>query len=191
MKLIFFMIPSALSFSIRMSLNNIKYTPNIKKPSDDLKLIDSRQASLTSRKWMQNIVEEYLNYKHLDFEEAIKNKSDPLIGDFHILDSINSLEDIISENNKDDIFLAWIPKPTLSYEEILFIIVATCCDDTMDIKMIVQSPKWDPIQIPTLYLKSSLEDLSVNFGFNKINFDYLYKHDLRSKLAWSTWNLKN
>ena len=183
MKLIFFMIPSVLSFNIKMTLRNIKYIPNIKKPSNDLKLIDSKQASLTSRKWMQIIVE--------DFEESIKNKSDPLISNFHILDSINSLEDIISENNKDDMFLAWIPKPTLSYEEILFIIVTTCCDDTMDIKMIVQSPKWDPIQIPTLYLKKSLEDLSINYGFNKINFDYLYKHDLRSKLAWSTWNLKN
>ena len=53
----------------------------------------------------------------------------------------------------------------------MFIIVVTCCDDTMDIKMIVQSPKWDPIQIPTLYLKNSLEDLSINYGFNKINFD--------------------
>lgn len=190
MKLILFMIPTVLSFSYKMNGKN-KYLPNIKKPSSDLKLISSSQATLISTKWMQNIVEDYLNYKHLDFENVVEKKIDPLTSDFHILDSINSLENIVNEKNKDDIFLAWIPKPSSSYEQVLFLIVVECGNKDMKIKMLVQSPMWDPIQIPTLYLKNSIEEMSIDYGFDKINFDYLYQHDIRTKLAWSTWNLKN
>ncbi len=188
MKILIFMIPTIMSFSFKKNGFNTKYIPN-KKPELDLELLAPSQALRISKSWMQNIIEDYIDCKNINFGDKLENKSYPMITDFHILDSINSLEKIIIEDNVNDLFFAWIPETELSYHQVLFLIVAENCTSEFKIKMLVQSPFWSPSQIESVHLKNSLTEISILYGFANIDLEFLYKHDLRTKLAWSTWNL--
>ena len=189
MKILIFMIPTIMSFSFNKNNFSAKYIPN-KKPELDLKLIASSQALIISKSWMQNIIQDYLDYKNFNFENQLENKSCTMITDFNILDSINSLEKIIKEDDKDDLFFfAWVPKTIYSYEQVLFLIVAENCTNKFKIKLLVQSPFWNPSQIESINLKNSLEEISLHYGFVNIDLDFLYKHDLRIKMVWSFMNL--
>tara|TARA_Y100000991_G_scaffold211734_1_gene194730 strand:+ start:439 stop:1032 length:594 start_codon:yes stop_codon:yes gene_type:complete len=189
MKILFFIIPLISSFSFKKNGFSAKYIPN-KKPELDLKLLASSQALRISKSWMQNIIEDYLDYTNFTFENQLENKSCSMITDFHILDSINSLEKIIKENDINDLFFfAWIPETIYSYEQVLFLIVAENCTSKFKIKLLVQSPFWNPSQIESVHLKNSLEEISLHYGFINIDLEFLYKHDLRTKMVWSTMNL--
>tara|TARA_B100000524_G_scaffold335498_1_gene224743 strand:+ start:1168 stop:1761 length:594 start_codon:yes stop_codon:yes gene_type:complete len=189
MKILFFIIPLISSFSFKKNGFSAKYIPN-KKPELDLKLLASSQALRISKSWMQNIIEDYLDYTNFTFENQLENKSCSMITDFHILDSINSLEKIIKENDINDLFFfAWIPETIYSYEQVLFLIVAENCTSKFKIKLLVQSPFWNPSQIESVHLKNSLEEISLHYGFINIDLEFLYKHDLRTKMVWSSMNL--
>ena len=188
MKILIFMIPAIMSFSFKKNGFNTKYIPN-KKPELDLELLAPSQALRISKSWMQNIIEDYIDCKNINFGDKLENKSYPMITDFHILDSINSLEKIIIEDNVNDLFFAWIPETELNYHQVLFLIVAENCTSEFKIKMLVQSPFWSPSQIESVHLKNSLTEISILYGFANVDLEFLYKHDLRTKLAWSTWNL--
>ena len=62
----------------------------------------------------------------------------------------------------------------------------------MHVDKLIQSPFWDPRAIESKYLKYALEDLNYINGNQKmkVSLDKLYENDLRYKLAWSTWNLR-
>jgi hypothetical protein len=189
MKILFFIIPLISSFSFKKNGFSAKYIPN-KNPELDLKLLASSQALRISKSWMQNIIEDYLDYTNFTFENQLENKSCSMITDFHILDSINSLEKIIKENDINDLFFfAWIPETIYSYEQVLFLIVAENCTSKFKIKLLVQSPFWNPSQIESVHLKNSLEEISLHYGFINIDLEFLYKHDLRTKMVWSSMNL--
>lgn len=188
MKILFFIIPLISSFSFKKNEYNAKYIPN-KNPELDLKLLTSSQALGISKSWMQNIIEDNIDYKNFNIDNQLENKSYSMITDFYILDSINSLEKIIIEDNYNNLFFAWVPETKLSYHPVLFLIVAENCTNEFKIKMLVQSPFWSPSQIESVHLKNSLTEISILFGFANIDLEFLYKHDLRIKLAWSSWNL--
>lgn len=191
MKILYFIIPVISSFSFKKNGFNTKYIPN-KNPELDIKLLASSQALRISKYWMQNIIEDYLDldYKNFNFENKLENKSCSMITDFHILDSINSLEKIIKEDDISNLFFfAWMPESIYSYKQVLFLIVAENCESKFKIKLLVQSPFWNPSQIESVHLKNSLEEISLHYGFINIDLEFLFKHDLRTKLSWSTMNL--
>ena len=81
--------------------------------------------------------------------------------------------------------MAWVPKCIYGSKDVLFIVVCENVDTRCVIKQVIQSPFWSSEQIESNELKLTLEA----FANSKLDLDYLYKHDLRYKLAWATWNL--
>ena len=60
-------------------------------------------------------------------------------------------------------------------------------DCFLQIKMLIQSPSWNPSQIPSEDLKLSLEDLATKAFGKKLDLSQLYKNNERYKLAWKNW----
>ena len=85
-----------------------------------------------------------------------------------------------------------MPNCIYGRNDVLFIIVASIDNVLKEfiIKHIVQSPYWEPEQIDSNELRLALMDQNIKNNCNTTNFDYLYDHDLRFKLAWATWNLQ-
>lgn len=178
---------------INGNTNVRKYRENL-NPGKDLIKITHSQSSLISKSWLENIIIE-INTKN----KNNKNLPSKLfeLADAHIVNSINQLENYISDHRSDnDIYLSWMPssiKPKKFKNKIsLFIIVAEVDNKNkkFSIKQLVQSPLWDPSQIPSYKLKEALSDFTTQFEGLDIDLSYLYQHDLRYKLSWATWNLE-
>ena len=164
-----------------------KYIPNIINPKNDLKLINSQQAMLITRNWMENIL------KYIDTNQIINSDSNKETEDKHILTRINQLENYIQSSNKEnkEMFFAWMPKCKYKSSDTLFIVIVEIDNNnSFYICQLIQSPFWSPIQIESDQLKNSLLDYCKKNNY-KINFDKLYCNDQRYKLAWSTWDLRD
>lgn len=55
----------------------------------------------------------------------------------------------------------------------------------INIKLLLPSPFWQSDQIGSVYLKNSLDNLSLKAYGNNANFSQLYENDIRYKLSWS------
>lgn len=178
--------------------NNIrKYRENI-NPGKDLVKITHSQASLISKRWLENIIIDISNKNKNDDDDDDKLPSKLFqLQDGHIVSGINQLEKYINNHRSEkDIYLSWMPystKPKNIKNKIsLFIIVAEFDNENkkLEIKQLVQSPLWNPLQIPSYKLKNALIDYTNQFDSFEIDLNYLYEHDLRYKLSWSVWNLE-
>lgn len=176
----------------------LKYVPNKHSPASDLKVITSRQASLITKNWMENIVVGIFNDEHKKLQEKTFSSNSIFdYDDLHIVTNINQLEQYIqdsyvkSKEEKKTLFLAWSPKEIHGQNNVIFIIVAYILVQKQEfvIRHLVQSPFWDPTQIDSNQLKIALEDQNCKHNCTSINLDYLYENDLRYKLAWAVWNL--
>ena len=160
-----------------------KYVSSEFRPQD-IQVIGYAGASIISKNWLENIM------AHMIHQEK-KMKKDRSIhfgdnNDLHIIVKINELENYIQEHRRpSDFYLAWIPKCVYGSKDVLFIVVCENVDTHCVIKQVIQSPFWSSEQIESNELKLTLEA----FANSKLDLDYLYKHDLRYKLAWATWNL--
>ena len=167
-----------------------KYIPNKNNPKNDIQLITSKQATLVTRNWLENIL------NSININELLNTNNVRESEDKHIITRINELEQYIqnhnNKNNSKDIYLAWMPKCNSGNKDVLFIIVAEFIvkENIFYIYQLIQSPFWSPEQIESNELKISLNDFTTSNGFN-IKLDKLYSHDLRYKLAWSIWDLTN
>ena len=150
-----------------------KYIPN-NDLKEDIVLIDYLRASIISRNWLENILR-YDNYG------IVTNDNH----DIHIIMKINDLETLI-QDNKEYVYLSWMPKCVYGSKDILFIIVCEHVNDLFNIKLVIQSPFWSHDQIKSQMLKDAL----CNYTNNKINLNELYDNDIRYKLSWSTWSLQ-
>lgn len=179
----------------------VKFIPNINSPGKDLIHIEPRKATIVTINWMQNIMNEH-NFDpsainpNEDYEPWLEylNSEDSM----HIVKNISQLKKEIQnkESTNDDLtlLLAWYPKGDHGRNEILYIILCKLIIENkiMHVEKLIQSPFWDPRSIESKYLKYALEDLNYINGNQKmkVSLDKLYENDLRYKLAWSTWNLR-
>ncbi len=167
------------------------YKPD-RKPSKDLVRITQSQASTLSKSWLEDMMIEIITKEKEDRKLERLPKKLFEITDAHVVTSINQLENYISYHRSDnDIYLSWCPMSNKKNRIPLFIVVAELNTTNMilSIKQLVQSPKWDPRQIPSSELKEALNDYTSNFDNCMIDLGYLYEHDLRYKLSWSIWNI--
>lgn len=178
----------------------IHYHVNRESPANDLKVLNPGQASIITKNWLENIVVDLFNKEN----NKLKNNefSDRNIFDYdelHIVTNINKLEQYIQESyqiskhaqDKQTLFLSWMPRGDHGRTEVLFIIVAqiNALKKEFIIRHLVQSPFWDPAQIDSCELKSALIAQNEKNNCTSINLEYLYENDLRYKLAWAIWNL--
>lgn len=167
----------------------------------DLYKISSSKASLISKNWLQNIVVTIFQKQRKKIDERMTQKSKDFdmskalfeLEDAHIVTSINQLEDYIQNHRQEtDVYMCWKPKSIRGIEEILFIVVAEIDieNQIFSIKQLVQSPFWSPEQISSSKLKEALINMNQVNNCTKIDMNYLYRHDLRYRLAWATWSLE-
>ena len=186
-KLIFFLFLSLVDSFSNYNIPNKYFSHKI--PSKDLIRITPSQASSFSKKWLSEMIFDITkNNKH----EKLPDKLFEL-NDAHIVMSINQLENYINYHRSiNDIYLAWMPISIKKKKSILFIVVGEI--DTLNkvflIKQLVQSPKWDPLEICSNELRNALVNYTGNLDSCNIDLSYLYEHDLRFKLSWATWNLE-
>ena len=159
-----------------------KYVANKNYPYKDLREITSGKATLVTKNWLENIVNNILANEIVTLNFFRENE------DMYIITKIMNLEKKIKEN-KDNICLAWMPKCIYGSDDVLSIILIEYEEENIiDICEIVPSPFWISEQIESIELKKSL----VNLGELKnisVNFNKLFEHDKRYQLAWSTWDL--
>ena len=171
----------------------------------DLYKINSSQASLITKNWLENIVVTIFEKEKKKLDEKLEKKNKPKekqfdmskslfeIEDAHIVTSINQLEDYIQNHRQEkDVYMCWKPKSLSGIQSVLFIIVAEINTEEkiFSIKQLVQSPFWSPEQIESNKLKEALINMNQINNCTKLDMSYLYEHDLRYRLAWATWNLK-
>ena len=180
-------LSSSFSFKKRVYYTNTN-------PEKDLERITHSQASFISKKWLEGMIIEIKNQEKNDNKlERLPRKLVDL-GEAHVVTSINQLENYISDHRDiNDIYLSWMPRSIKNQKTPLFLIVGEL--DTkkkiFTVKQLVQSPKWDPEQIPSCKLKDALiEYIDKFFQSSTIDLNYLYEHDLRYKLSWATWHLE-
>ena len=177
-----------------------KYLPSV-PAHKDLYKISSSKASLISKNWLENIVVTIFEKERKKLDDNIKKKIKPFdmskglfeLEDAHIVTSINQLEDYIQNHRQEtDVYMCWKPKSINGIEAILFIVVAEIDKENQifSIKQLVQSPFWSPEQISSRKLKDALINMNQVNNCTKIDMSYLYRNDLRYKLAWATWNLE-
>ena len=205
MKLIYLLLPSLLALQPKKLPSGMprKFIPNINNPRKDLTLISPGVASLITKNWISNIVIDIFN----------KRKSSKLVDgfeyeDLHIVTNINKLNLIIENaqnkishswtdniDNYDEstLLFAWKPKCEQGIEEVLFLVISELNRKNKElmIKTVIQSPFWDDEQIDSIHLKSSLIDQNKDANITSINFEHLYKENIRFKLAWDTWCLNS
>ncbi len=173
-----------------------KYFSN-KFPYKDLNKVDASQASFISKQWMDSIIKE-IQQKYENQDEYISQYLPGELmnlSDNHIIHSINTLEEYITEHrSQNDIYLIWMPATEKKVKTPLFIVVGEFnpTNQEFNIKHLVQSPSWDPAQIESNELKLCLESYTTKkLNADHINLEFLYEHDLRYKLAWVTWMLES
>tara|TARA_B000000557_G_C20809099_1_gene459119 strand:- start:1993 stop:2643 length:651 start_codon:yes stop_codon:yes gene_type:complete len=183
--------------------STIKYISSV-PPHKDLYKINSSQASLISKNWLENIVVTIFQRERKKLDDRLQSKNkrgeknfDMSKGlfeleDAHIVTSINQLEDYIQNHRQEkDVYMCWKPRPLNGVQSVLFLVVAEINKEEkkFSIKQLVQSPFWSPEQIQSNKLKEALINMNDVNNCTKIDMNYLYEHDLRYRLAWATWNL--
>ena len=191
LKIVNILILLSASEALVNNNNYRKYKENL-NPGKDLTKITHSQASLISKNWLENILIEINSQNKGELPSKLFE-----LQDAHIVSGINQLENYINYHRSEkDIYLSWMPfanKPkNIKNKTSLFLIVAELDENNkkMIVKQLVQSPSWDPSQIPSCKLKKALIDFTNQFNSFEIDFNYLYEHDLRYKLSWSIWDLE-
>lgn len=163
-----------------------KFIANKNNPHEDLKLITPQKAKLICTNWMENIILSVKNNK-----KNIKNNF--VYDDLHIVTNINKMNIEIQKNitNKSKIYLSWEPNSLQGIKETLFIVVINIEIENkiMKIDNIIQSPFWDNKQIESIFLKKSLVSQNRLNNITEIDFNNLYKDNIRYKLSWEDWYL--
>ena len=188
-----FILLNIICSSSSLAFKNRVYFTN-KNPEKDLERITHSQASFISKKWLEGMIIEVKNKeKHDNKLERLPSKLVEL-SEAHVVTSINQLENYISDHRDiNDIYLSWLPRSNKNQKTPLFLIVGKLDTEKkiFTVKQLVQSPKWDPEQIPSCKLKDALiEYIDKTFQSSTIDLNYLYEHDLRYKLSWATWHLE-
>ena len=175
----FFILLYKVNSLIPSKNNRKKFKFNYKSPSNDLKVIEQKQAFLISKNWLDNITLYILNKN--------KQKNIKKCDEIFYITNINEFRKIIKDEN-EYIYLSWMPDGLYGINEILYMIILHKINNILIIKYVLQSPYWNSSQITSNKLKLSLIQYSKSNKLN-ISFDELYKNDLRHKLSWSIWDL--
>tara|TARA_B100000524_G_C23653973_1_gene371119 strand:+ start:2106 stop:2702 length:597 start_codon:yes stop_codon:yes gene_type:complete len=164
---------------------NLKTYKSNKIPYKDLTLISPLEAYTISQNWLENTVFNHFNH---NLEKTFPFTYDNIFNDFIKLENY-----IKTHQRTNDIYMYWMPKSNNKYikSSPLFIIVCevNSSNTMLLIKQIIQSPFWDNKQISSDNLKISLTSYASQVESKDIDLTYLYKHDLKYKLSWATWNL--
>jgi hypothetical protein len=182
--LIKIIITFSLSLPSTFSLNPGKlpsgkdraYNFNHYNPENDIKQITPMEASFVSRHWLNNI----LQPKQISQEDVL------------IVEKINLLEQFIQiqftthkENGIE--YFAW--KPQGFTTDILFLIVIKTSETTDTLKMLINSPFWEPRQISNDCLLESLTKYSNSLD-KTLNIDDFLKDHIRYKLIWGDYKVE-
>jgi hypothetical protein len=152
--------------------NQKKYTINSLSRANDLNLLTPSKARFIAKHWENNILNSGLEI---------------MDEDVHVLNKIDELMEIMAREN-NYIYISWSPSSVIN--EVLFIIVGETNAEKNEfvVKLIVQSPFWNPKQISSENLKYAIEELIYGMDNVYLNMSYLYDNDLRYKLSWLTIN---
>tara|TARA_Y100000389_G_scaffold205142_1_gene264019 strand:+ start:11136 stop:11669 length:534 start_codon:yes stop_codon:yes gene_type:complete len=144
-----------------------KYTSNTQKYLD-LKQITTTQASTISKSWLINI----MSFGNIHPEDE------------HVICKINELESYIQEHRTLDYrYCAWMPRCNFKTKEVIFIVILYDANNILHVKLLLQNPYWDSIQIDSLELKKTLLSLAEKEN-KKLNLDEIYATDFRYALEW-------
>ena len=150
-------------------------------PSEDLRVINCKQAEIIGNNWLNNIVSfVYNKYKDKLDDNIFEKKS---INNYDELFYVNNLIEFKGNISKNNLYLAWTPKGLYGVKEVLYLIEIKQDKTNLNINRVVQSPFWNSNQISSIKLKMSLIDFGLK-NKTSINFDNLYKNDVRHKLSW-------
>jgi hypothetical protein len=168
---------SGLSPSSFPSGKQKTYNVNEYARASDLILLKPERTRFIAKHWENNIL-------HGGME--IRNE------DEHILQRIDELYDIIDGNDPTDkrlMYISWSPLGAV--REILFMVVAEINieSETFAIRLMIQSPFWEPRQIESRHLKYAIEDLVDDLDEITLDLTELYETDERIRLSWLTWDI--
>lgn len=156
----------------------VKFNINKIEPKNDLYIITESHAKLISKNWIENIV---LDVYQKQISNKLKNSNLFEYNQQHIVNDINFLFKNTSNNN---LFLTWKPLGMHGRKlELFLILIKYQNKKKIQIIQIIQSPFWDPINIPSIHLKNSLENLFENKNI-EIDYNELYKNNYRLYFSW-------
>ena len=153
------------------------YNVNEYSRANDLTLLKQERTRFIAKHWENNILHDGME---------IRNE------DQHILQRIDELYDIIDSNYQNDkrlMYISWSPLGVIY--EILFLVVAEINieSETFVIRLVLQSPFWEPRQIESRNLKYALEDLVDGLDITLVLTE-LYETDERIRLSWVTLGME-
>ncbi len=143
-----------------------RYVVNKEAPSSDLFAVERKEACIIAKHWMNNIAVQ----PEVPQEDA------------HIVERIDRLCDFAeSDEDERNVYLVWMPKGVM--RDVLFITIINV-GVHLTVCLLVPSPYWDSTQIDSHKLKEALHHLACESGYS-LDLTFLYKNDVRYKLAWS------
>ena len=85
-------------------------------------------------------------------------------------------------------YLCWSPRGAI--REVLFLVVAEIDveEEKFILKLVIQSPFWEPKQIESRHLKYAIEELVEDIEDVTLDMSQLYRKDARLSLAWVSWD---
>ncbi len=152
------------------------YKVDVSARANDLTLLSPQRTRFIAKHWENNILNGGLEIRK---EDA------------HIIERIDKLYDIIDSTEPGDkriLYLSWSPLGAI--REVLFLVVAEIDveREKFVVKLVIQSPFWEPRQIESRHLKYALEDLVEDIEEVTLDMTELYGSDSRFRLAWLSWD---
>ena len=151
------------------------YTFDRSNRASDLTLLSPERARFIGKHWENNIMNDGLEVRQEDI---------------HILERIDELYEIINTRTNDMrmMYLCWSPRGAI--REVLFLVVAEIDveEEKFILKLVIQSPFWEPKQIESRHLKYAIEELVEDIEDVTLDMSQLYRKDARLSLAWVSWD---
>lgn len=151
------------------------YTFDRSNRASDLTLLSPERARFIGKHWENNIMNDGLEVRQEDI---------------HILERIDELYEIINTRTNDMrmMYLCWSPRGAI--REVLFLVVAEIDveEEKFILKLVIQSPFWEPKQIESRHLKYAIEELVEDIEDVTLDMSELYRKDARLSLAWVSWD---
>ena len=143
--------------------------------SRDLSLFSPQRTKFIAKHWENNILNGGLEIRKEDK---------------HIIEGIDELYDIIDTTDTTDttdrriLYISWSPLGAI--REVLFLVVVEIDAEEKKfiVRLVLQSPFWEPKQIESCHLKYALEDLVNGIDNVTLDLSQLYRKNKRISLSW-------
>jgi len=145
------------------------FTFNKSSRKSDLLLLTPQRTKFIAKHWENNILNGGLEIRKEDK---------------HIIEGIDELYNIIDKNDSQILYISWSPLSVI--KEVLFLVVVEINveENKFIVRLVLQSPFWEPKQIESCHLKYAIEDLVDDIDNITLDLSELYRTNKRISLSW-------